>query len=154
MRYEIYTDGSTLNNGQSEAKGGYAYAIYCDDKLLSSDCGGSTGVTNQQMEILAAINGLKAFKKNVIGARRFFNCVLYSDSAYLINCVNQRWYEKWQSNGWINSKGQPVANKELWQEIVPFFEEPNITFKKVKGHSGVDKNEYVDKMAREAAQGA
>lgn len=59
-------------------------------------------------------------------------------------------------NGWVNSKGQAVANKFLWEALIPFFESPQFTFEKVKGHAGnrVDQhsywNNYVDKLAVEA----
>lgn len=148
--YEIYTDGSSLKNGNKKSKGGYAYAIYHNNQLLSygSEC--TIGGTNQQMEILAAICGLKEFE--TIVNSDFYNCTLYSDSAYLINCKNQKWYEKWMNNGWINSKNEPVANKELWLKIIPYFENSNIIFKKVKGHAGIEKNEFVDKLAQSAAR--
>ena len=55
-------------------------------------------------------------------------------------------------NGWLNSKKQPVANKELWEKLIPYFENPRFSFEKVKGHSGNQLNELVDKMAVAARQ--
>lgn len=76
---------------------------------------------------------------------------IYSDSAYIINCITQKWYKKWQTNGWRNSKKEPVANRELWERLIPYFENPRFSFEKVKGHSGEkDWNDYVDRLAVEA----
>ena len=66
--------------------------------------------------------------------------------------VKQKWYSKWLVNGWINSKKEPVANKNLWKSLIPFFEAENIEFVKVKGHAGNKYNEIVDKMAVSAKE--
>ena len=95
----------------------------------------------------------------VLGACAFFDAytskentaTIYSDSSYIINCITQKWYKKWQTNGWRNSKKEPVANRELWERLIPYFENPRFSFEKVKGHSGEkDWNDYVDKLAVEA----
>lgn len=53
--------------------------------------------------------------------------------------------------GWRNSKKEPVANRELWERLIPYFENPRFSFEKVKGHSGEkDWNDYVDRLAVEA----
>ena len=80
------------------------------------------------------------------------NITVLSDSAYCINCYKQGWWRAWVSNGWVNSKKEPVANKELWRQLIPFFENPLFSFVKVKGHNGNDTadaywNDIVDKMA-------
>ena len=101
------------------------------------------------MELIAAINACKAFDE----IDNFGTVTIYSDSAYLINCRNQNWWRAWQCNGWRNSKKEPVANQELWEQLIPYFEKPTkYNFVKVKGHNG-DKslkaywNDVVDKMA-------
>ena len=48
---------------------------------------------------------------------------IYTDSAYLYNCWESGWYIKWEDNGWITSKKQPVVNKDLWEELIPYFKE-------------------------------
>ena len=68
--------------------------------------------------------------------------------SYFINCFKQRWYDNWQRNGWVNSKGQDVANQDIWTEIVPFFEKIEYSFEKVKGHAGDVYNEKCDKLAQ------
>jgi ribonuclease HI len=135
----IYTDGACSGN---PGPGGWgAVLIYGPNvKELS---GGERVTTNQQMELKAAIEALKALKEPC-------NVTLYSDSAYLINCFQQKWYVNWQRNGWKNAKKEPVQNKELWQELLQLCETHHVTWEKVKGHSGVEWNERCDALARAA----
>ncbi len=124
----IYTDGSCLNNQTSENKGGYGVYLKCGkfEKKLSK---GFKNTTNNIMEMLAVIEGLKAVKD------KSYKIIVFSDSAYIVNCINDKWYVKWQKNNWINSKKEPVLNKELWQELLELYTSfDNISFIKVKGH--------------------
>ena len=57
------------------------------------------------------------------GFVRELEYIIYTDSAYLINCANQGWYLKWMTNGWMTSQKTPVANKELWEELIPTFDD-------------------------------
>jgi ribonuclease HI len=127
----IYTDGACSGNGQGNARGGWAAIV----KLDCSDAhrelsGGERGATNQRMEIRAVIEGLKALK-------RPSTVTVYSDSSYVINCMKQHWYLKWCGNGWISSKREPVANRELWEELLTVVEGSGhgITWEKVDGHA-------------------
>ena len=114
-----------------------------------SGSGYAYDTTNNKMELKAIIEGLAAVRL-LIENDDFNSIYVFSDSAYCVNCVEQKWYAKWQKNGWCNSKKEPVKNKELWKQLIPYFENPQFFFKKVKGHSGIEENEYVDKLAREA----
>lgn len=151
MNYEIYTDGATSMNGQEGAKGGWAFSIYEPkeegNEWIMSGFGAEYKTTNNKMELTAIIEGLAAIQYLVNEESQI---TIYSDSAYAVNCVSQCWYEKWQSNGWRNSKNEPVKNRELWEQLIPYFEDNRYYFKKVKGHSGVEENEYVDKLAKDA----
>ena len=140
-RITIYTDGACSGNQHAKNKGGYgAVLIYKGNK--KEICGGEVNTTNNRMELKGCIEGLKALKRNDIPVD------LYTDSAYICNCINQKWYVKWRNNGWINSKKQPVENKELWVELLDLVESfKDITFYKVKGHSGVELNELADALA-------
>ena len=69
--------------------------------------------------------------------------------------MSQKWYSSWRKNGWLNSKKESVANKELWVTLLSIkenIEKDNITieFVKVKGHSNNEMNEKADKLAVEA----
>lgn len=61
---------------------------------------------------------------------------LHSDSAYPINCMNQKWYGKWRTNGWRNSKKKPVENKGLWKELLEISKPHEIRWIKVRDIPG------------------
>lgn len=140
---KIYTDGACSDNGKENAPGGCAFAVVNDDTVSFSWWYGTIGTTNQRMELTAAIKACQWAAENF----PFERIEIYSDSAYLINCVNQNWWKSWEKNGWKNSKKQPVANPDLWKALIPFFSNENFSFWKVKGHAGVDENELVDTLA-------
>lgn len=118
--------------------------------MIAQESGGEKGTTNQRMELTAALKACQEIERMDAFAR----VKIYSDSAYLINCWKQHWWRAWQANGWKNSKKQPVANPDLWRELIPFFEKtPNgYDFIKVKGHAGNFWNEEVDRMAVRAKE--
>lgn len=147
----LWTDGAASNNGKENAIGGWGYIIVQNNEQVTCDSGGVKGASNQQMELTAAIEGLKHLEQTS-DCFGFLPVIVHSDSAYLINCMKQNWWRSWQSNGWRNSKKQPVANKELWEQLIPYFQMANITWEKVSGHSGVEWNEKVDLLAVTARQ--
>lgn len=156
MKYSIYTDGSTRANGSENAVGGWAYVIVNAgyDVMVAGDHGAEKGTTNQRMELQAAINGLKEIESMLVFPED--SVVVYTDSAYLHNCYQQKWYVNWQKNGWKNAKKQPVANQDLWEQLVPYFERWEIDFAKVKGHANNSTihevwNNYVDTLAQNAS---
>ena len=114
MIYEVYTDGATTGNGKANAPGGWAYVILKDGVMIAQDSGGEVGTTNQRMELTAALNACREVEKMDAFAR----VKIYSDSAYLVNCWKQHWWRAWQTNGWKNSKKEPVANPDLWMELI------------------------------------
>ena len=78
--------------------------------------------------------------------------VIYSDSAYAINCFEKQWYATWMKNGWTNSSGDPVANADLWMEIIPYYDNFWYYFSKVKAHSNSYWNNECDRLAQLEAQ--
>lgn len=74
---------------------------------------------------------------------------IHSDSTYVVNCFNDRWYEGWLARDWKNSQKKPVANRDLWEPLIDAFLERQheITFTWVKGHSGNELNEIADQLA-------
>lgn len=149
MIYKLYTDGATSNNGYANSRGGFAYAIVANDKLIHADYSSIIPATNNICELLAIIEGCNY----LMSIMEIDDVVLvYSDSAYCMNCYKQKWYKKWQLNGWKTAKKEPVANRELWEKLIIYFDSPNFKFEKVKGHTkGATENEkwnnYVDKLA-------
>lgn len=95
------------------------------------------------MELMGALEGLRA-----IGGRR--RVAVYSDSAYLVNCFRQRWWERWERTGWRNSGNAPVANRDLWAALLVESRRHEVTWHKVRGHAGDPLNERADKLARAA----
>lgn len=136
---QIYTDGACSGN---PGPGGWAAILVFGEheKELS---GGEVHTTNQRMELQAAIEGLRALN-------RACTVVLYSDSAYLVNAITNKWYVTWQRTGWLNSKREPVKNKDLWEALLEQTKLHDIRFAKVKGHSGHHYNERCDTLARAA----
>ncbi|UDY80707.1 ribonuclease HI [Geobacillus phage GR1] len=143
-RVIIYTDGGVRGNGKENNVGGYGVVLQYGEhtKELYQ---GFRNVTNNQMELRAAIEGLKAMKKFNIPVE------VRTDSAYLCNCINQKWYVKWMNNGWVTSSKTPVENRELWIELIDLIDKfAFIQFTKVKGHSGEPGNERADELANKA----
>ena len=145
MFYKIYCDGAASNNGYSNAIGGWAYIILNDkEEIVYEESNFEKGATNNRMELYAAYMGLYKLLSDFKDVEKV---EVYTDSAYLHNCISQQWYKSWIKNNWKNSKKQPVANKNLWEYLIPYFMSPQITFLKVKGHSDNKWNEYVDNLA-------
>lgn len=135
----LYTDGACSGN---PGPGGWGAVLIFNgiEKELS---GANPSTTNNVMEITAVIEGLKAL-------RRPCNVNIYSDSAYVVNCFEKDWINNWIKNNWVNSKKEPVKNKELWLELYDLTKIHKVTFNKVKGHSNVKYNNRCDELARNA----
>jgi len=137
----IYTDGGVRGNHQRENVGGWG-AVLKYGPHVKELYNGVRNTTNNRMEIKAVIEALKAMKKYNIPV------VVHSDSAYVVNCMNNKWYQKWRNNGWMTSANKPVENREMWMELIDLVEKFSfITFVKVKGHSGNELNELADRLA-------
>ena len=135
----VYTDGACAGN---PGPGGWAWAVAPDG--VPSAAGGEPHTTNQRMEITAALEA----------ARRFVPAgpvVIVSDSTYVVNCFRDKWYVKWERNGWKNSQRKDVANKDLWEPLVRLYLARKPEFRWVKGHSGDAMNDLVDQLAVAAA---
>ena len=155
MNYNIYTDGATTGNGQEGAQGGSAFIIIKEGPIVQMSGWPVKNATNNICELDAIIQGCRVANIRAVLEWEDINpqFTIYSDSAYIINCYKDKWYKKWQTNGWLNSKKQPVANRELWEQLIPYFEDSRYSFVKVMGHSGNKYNEIVDRMAVAAKHG-
>ena len=116
-----------------------------------------TPATNNICELVAVIEGClaaEAILKEYNITEPFFKpaVIVHSDSAYVINCWKEKWYQNWERNNWKNSKKKPVANKDLWQALLPFFKNRHFIFNKVAGHAGINGMRYVDTKAVEAKE--
>ena len=135
----LYTDGACAGN---PGPGGWAAIIIEGDRerIVS---GAEPRTTNQRMELMAAIEGLAA----VAPARRV---QLHTDSAYVMNCFRDGWYERWERDGWLRADRQPVTNRDLWERLIAETRRHDVVWTKVKGHSGDPLNDRVDALARGA----
>ena len=149
IQLEIYTDGSLKKMGRQSTFGGWAFYALRDGIDFYHKSGGIEMTTNQRMELLAIAEALKyAQSIRRIGEK----VIIYSDSAYAINCYLKEWYITWQSNGWQNSNKQAVANRDLWEKIIPFFDNFWYDFRKIEGHAGNYWNEKCDELAQMEAE--
>ena len=146
MKVRIYTDGACSEN---PGPGGWASVWICDDNIkVKSGCNPKT--TNNQMELTAVVVSLRRIVSNHCKGDTY---EVYSDSAYVVNSINNNWIDRWRLNGWKTSKGDDVKNVELWMECLKLLSQMKqmgikITFIKVKGHSGDTLNEYADEIAK------
>ena len=149
INLEVYTDGSLKKIGKTMTFGGWSFIVTKDNQKIYETAGSEYGTTNQRMELIAIREALK-YASSIRGTNE--KVIIYSDSAYAINCYLQEWYVNWQANGWRNANKKEVANQDLWREIIPFFDNFWYDFRKVKGHSNNLWNEECDKLAQLEAE--
>ena len=139
-RVELYTDGACSGN---PGPGGWAYILKHPASATEREAsGGEKQTTNNRMELLAAIEGLKALKKPSI-------VELYSDSQYVLNGLKD-WIKGWKAKGWKTSNKQPVKNQDLWQTLDALAQQHTVTFHWIRGHNEHPENERADKLAVKA----
>ena len=136
----VYTDGSC--NGNPGA-GGWGVVIRRKRMPMITFSGKAPDTTNQRMEIVACIEALRRTKAG-------YTVRLYSDSDYIVRCMNDRWYDRWIENGWRNSNNKLVANRDLWEDLLMQVERHDVVFCKVIGHNGDRHNNIADRLARNA----
>ena len=136
---EIFTDGACKGN---PGPGGWGAILRTGghEKELS---GSAAQTTNNRMEMMAAIEGLKALKSPCA-------VTLHTDSRYVIDGIT-RWIFGWQKNGWKNAAKKPVANSDLWIDLLDAARPHKVEWVWVKGHDGHPENERADQLASNAA---
>lgn len=138
----VFTDGACIGN---PGPGGWS-AIIRDGENEMTISGGDIHTTNNRMELTAVIMALKAIE----GSKR--DVVITTDSAYVVNAINQKWLLAWRKRGWRLKTGGAVKNSDLWDELSHLINIHNCSFVWVKGHNGHKENETCDRMAtREAS---
>ena len=135
---EIFTDGACRGN---PGPGGWG-AVLRYGKKEKTLSGAVDHTTNNRMEMLAAVEGLKALTSPCTVS-------LTTDSQYLRQGITQ-WVSKWQRNGWKTADKKPVKNKDLWQTLMALVSQHDVSWHWVKGHAGHRENELADKLATEA----
>jgi len=136
----IYTDGACIRN---PGPGGFG-AVLKFKSCRKEISGGYRKTTNNRMELMACIEGLKALKKPC-------SLIIYSDSKYVVNAIEKGWVKRWRSNGWMRTKTESAENVDLWEELLELCDKHKAEFKWVKGHAGNPENERCDQLARQNA---
>ena len=135
-----YTDGSAIGN---PGPGGWGVHIEFPDGRVVELGGGATPVTNNQMELRAAIEALRATANEPA-------VVLHTDSTYVRKGITE-WIGRWKATGWRTRADQDVKNLELWQELDEL-NRPAVDWQYVRAHVGIPGNERADAIALWFAQ--
>jgi ribonuclease HI len=139
---EIWTDGGAKPN---PGPGGWA-AVLCSRGHERELSGAEPATTNNRMELTAAAMALEALTRPC-------RVVLHTDSEYLRNGMT-RWHQGWVRRNWRNAAGDPVANMDLWRRLLEAEKRHQVEWRWVRGHSGNEMNERVDRLATAAREGA
>ena len=132
---EIFTDGACRGN---PGPGGWA-ALIRSGTREKEIFGGEPLTTNNRMELMAAIEALKALNRPC-------RVDLHTDSNYVKDGIT-KWIHGWRRNGWRTSDKKPVKNAELWQALLEAVSPHRVDWHWVKGHSGHPENDRVDALA-------
>lgn len=150
----IFTDGGCRNNGNNAGghvlptdKAAWAYVILHDGHAMTPT-GGKVGATNNQMEMTAVLESLKALEDMGLSQKKL---LLSLDSNYVRKAISDSddgtaWIKGWKERGWRNSNGKAVANQDLWKEISKF---SDLTLQHVDGHADSDGNNLADALVNE-----
>lgn len=135
-KVEIFTDGACSGN---PGPGGYGTILRAGgvEKELS---GGDPNTTNNRMELMAVIEGLKALKRPC-------DITIYTDSQYVSNGITKGWAESWRKNGWRKADKKPAQNPDLWETLLDELSKHTYKIVWLKGHAGHPENERCDKLA-------
>lgn len=133
----IYTDGACSGN---PGPGGWGVLMLWGEheKELT---GGEFETTNNRMELMAAIEALRALKRRC-------HVELHTDSTYVKNGITE-WIHGWKAKGWKTSNKKPVKNADLWQALDAEAARHDIDWHWVKGHSGHAENDRADALANQ-----
>jgi len=143
--YTLVTDGACSGNGTDDARGGWAAIVSAPDGEETVLTGGEYPTTNNRMELMAALEGLRSVPEGS-------DVELVTDSSYLANAIAKGWLDGWQRKGWRTASRQPVANRDLWERMIAeLARHRRVRPVLVRGHAGHEANERADRLAQEAA---
>lgn len=137
-RVRLYTDGSCHGN---PGPGGWAAILEYGDKTRELT-GNDPATTNNRMEMMAVLEGLRALKEPCI-------VDVWTDSRYVVDGMKS-WLAGWKKRGWKTASKQPVKNEEIWRALDDEASRHTVTWNWVKGHDGHPQNERCDELANEA----
>ncbi len=173
---ELWCDGACSGNGREQSAGGWAAVLICGRPVQGADAdaaatmlqreierltepgpvsidlgtgrpmrakaiwGNERPATNNRMEMTGLLEGLRALERPT-------RVQAHVDSTYLMKAFTEGWLDRWQQRGWVNSQKKPVANRDLWEDLLVAGKPHRLDFSYVPGHSGVTLNELVDQLA-------
>lgn len=144
---QIFSDGAARGN---PGNGGFGALLrFTDAKGTVHERELSQGyemTTNNRMELLGVIRAFQELKRPC-------KVVVQTDSKYIVDAFNKDWIAGWKRRGWKNAKKDPVANRDLWEELLAAIEGHEVSFTWIKGHAGHAENERCDELATTAADG-
>ena len=140
-RIIIYTDGACIGN---PGPGGYGVVLLHGARRRELS-GGYRRTTNNRMELMAVIAGLRTLKQKCV-------VTLYTDSRYLVDALTQGWAERWRANGWRRNSKEKALNPDLWAQTLDLCAQHIISFEWVRGHAGDRENERCDQLSAQAAR--
>jgi len=153
----VFTDGSSYSRPRRGGVGIRFITTDTDGAEHAEDypLPGYEGATNQQMEIQACIEALRAVvtRRAPIQRRQYRRLVVWTDSMYVVDGYTSALFN-WQINGWLTSDGNPVANAAMWKELLKLAGRsgvPPIEFRWIKGHKKSAHNKAADKLAKQSA---
>ncbi len=138
----IYTDGACSGN---PGRGGYG-AVLRSGGGSKEISGGFRRTTNNRMELLGVIEGLRALGEPC-------GVTVFSDSKYIVDAVNKGWARKWRANGWMRNKRDRALNPDLWAKLLDLLDAHDVNVRWVRGHAGNAGNERADALAVAASKG-
>ncbi|MFO0827260.1 MAG: ribonuclease HI [Phycisphaerales bacterium] len=134
---ELYTDGACSGN---PGPGGWAYILrHPESGTERVGSGGEARTTNNRMELLSVIEGLRAIRSPA-------QVRLVSDSEYVVRGLNE-WLDGWKKRGWRKADKSPVLNRELWEALDELRLKHRVEAHWIRGHRGHEFNERCDRMA-------
>ena len=136
---QMWTDGACSGN---PGNGGWGVLIKLVDGNQIKLSGHEQYTTNNRMEMLAVIEGLKYLKN-------YSSIIIHTDSKYVLEGITN-WITNWKQNNWKSSNKKDVKNKDLWIELDTLVNKFKIEWKWVKGHSGNIENDIADLLATTA----
>ena len=135
----LYTDGGSRNHGN---KPGQHYKQ--TDKAAWALLISKGGQQNNRMELMALRNALQILVKN---RKQEDPIIAVLDSHYVLDPIMEGWLNGWARRGWQTSSGSPVANQELWQEVIQLLPQfKQLHFQWTKGHANNQGNVIVDHL--------